>query len=345
MNVAREDTGLELTISHEPVEVDNPCQVYKDTIPEELLEAVCNFYRNNNRMSGGNYTIITRDSLQRVLSAGCYCGILTINQEILGCMMTLPLSISYNDQEFKSSYTTHLCIKRDKRKQGHAMTLIKNIMNSGYQDGIVHGYYLTTSGNHTCGVSVGSWYRPTAPNKAKAAGFTVPKISTMKQRALYRSTSVNGVSRSKNKDRQLRQIHQWSDSKIKFTPTVQEWNNLCTGYDVWTITVRGQDAAVAILNHFPIIDGNTGVETMVTTLCYLIVEPSMVHCISGVMVEISIIAQSHDSCVVYGHSIGTLYDRRVRSVCGLVDTSNQKVLEFYNSSLSLETKDVHLPLL
>ena len=330
-------TGSSVYLSQEPpLEPDIPtgltCQVFISELPAHHRKELTSFIRNEDQTSSGNVSLLTQDSLDRLLKGGAFVTILETEGQIIGSLISLPLRAICMDVEILTSYTFYLCIKRDWREKGLAMVLIRAMISSGYKHKqINHGYYMSSKIHHSINSPIQSWYRPLNLGKVKDAGFGLLEVGgQVHQRLFYRVTQPVTLPIKVCSNDYDRVIKILSTSQYHLNPTFEEFNCLRQCFDIYIVSQTG----VFFLFPVSVIISNRKKTCKNAHLALMVgdVLPQAIWAANQ---------QSYD--LLYGWIFGEITVERVTTSRGLI-TAGKNYLEIYNSGVRPEISNFNLPL-
>ncbi len=299
------------------------CSVYHSSInPHHKLDII-KFIQTHNITNTGNITELSEKSLDRILSLPHLIGILTINNKIIGTIISVIFRVKNMDTEFLTAYTSFLCIHKNYRKQGLAQVLIQSIKKK--RPDIQHGYYLTFHPQHTIHNKISSWYRPINIAKIKSANFTLQSFpNDAKQRIYYHVSKPNILPISCSYDRFVMICQKQG---LNLVPTEDEFMSLSRCFDIYTV----DHSLFMIFPLSSIINGKR------ISICQIVM--IIGNCLSQALW----IASEMKYDLLYGYENSDINIERVKNIKGIV-TESELYLEFYNSQEPISNINMIVPL-
>lgn len=314
--------------------------------PDEATKLrIMDFIRVNDCTDSGNVTELSRESLDRLFSTPSVMAVLlnSLEDKIIGTMISPIFRAQYGDFSFLTSYTTFLCVDKNYREKGLAMILIRAVMKEGYtRYGINHGYYMTFTPHHSISNEIKSWYRPINIKKASEAGFTLQTFSakgdrgnsSTRQRLAYyvpKPSTIPVKATSHSYELVMKIFRQGRNSgQLYLTPTKQEFDWLCNCFDIYTV---GTDSLFMLFPMTSIIS-STGKRVRNAQVALMI---------GNVLPHALWIASENKYDLLYGWCGGDITKEKVVAVKGLI-TVAKSFVELYNSKFNIPNNNMLVPL-
>lgn len=298
-------------------------------------DKIIQFINENDKLSG-NITLIDKEKIDRLLKNNSYFGVVFNKEnEIIGTMCSISISLKYNDEKINSSYTTYLCIHPDYRNKNLAMLLISSIINKGARIlNVNHGYYIVDNKIHNINNTIQTWYRIINYKKAKNANYTMYKFPGKIREKLYYHISDAPIDQLINPTvENYEKFLSFLDSKDKLTfypSSYKYFKNICITFDIYM-----NDKGFFML--FPIdslILNNVSKNILMNNVFLVLM-------IGDLFNELLYISKKYD--VIYGKTFGNLNEELIiKNKC--LKTKN-KILEFYNQKEIINLDKIFIPII
>jgi len=322
-------------------------------IQKSEIDEVCKFIRQNNTMSSGNITLITKNQLENYSNLNSLFVLMRGGNKnsLLGTILGLPLPIKClykkGEEIIIHSCTTFLNVVDKLRGFGLCMALIRELIQYGFDKKIYCGYHTVPMKIGDNSIELYSWYRPIDLEKCVESGFLYPGYndprSEKKNKLKYKVKIPKNCKIEKicgeNCEKALFFYYELvREKKFVFYPDLELWKKWIQIYPTFLVTNK---------------EKYIGIFSYSTIYCEMknTIEDSKLALPIICNGEISIILE----CLIYeawksGHHLIYTY------LYGDIDESNlQKIRAIksdsksyfclYNNGLKLTVKDISIPLL
>jgi len=340
-------------------------------IKKEEYDEVCDFIRSQNKMSSGNYTLLTKGELDRYIRLGARIVLLRGGNKnsLLGTILSLPLpvkctlpigNIPYNDYKtldlLKDNVIIHGCttflnIHKMLRNNGLCMSLIRELIEWGYEDGIYCDYHMTTQKLYEKSFQVSAWFRPLNLPKSIGLGFLIPNWNVptefAKNRLKYNTkhpTKFKTV-RVRNKN-QKKALHFYqdniSDKMFVFWPDMDIFSRWIQEFPTFMVKEKDTKKIVGIYSIKPLFCRMD--EIVNGKLCL----PLFFNCLeeygNEVMRSLIHTAKERDFDTLYVYETGDV-TRKVLESVNAIETKDKSWVSLYNNSILLSSENISVPLI
>lgn len=318
-------------------------------IYEEEYDEVINFLKRENKMSSGNFTILSREELKRYSALNAYTVLMRApNSEIYGTIFSIPLPIKINGEIIEHGCTSFLNVHSKIRGFKMCMILIRELAQYGFENNILCSYQLSSFKMCETAIEVNSWFRPISLMRSLLLGFTFPgynEISNFnKNRLLYKcKVPKNCVIKQVKDGNRAEALRFYQDinkgNKFVFYPSdslFEKWIKLYPSY----LVSNGKE----IIGFFTLGTLNCKMSTGAEgTLCSPLLFNSLKGKSEVVLKCLLSIAEEKDYDLLYGNQVGDLTEEVYKSVHAI---KNKAVSYFslYNNSAKLQSEDIFAPL-
>lgn len=364
-------------------------KIHVGDIPEKERGEVMDLLSTHNGVGDTTTTILSSQNMDFFISINSTTITLSKKGKtgIIGTIISLPLCCKVKEEDpyapnFDSlrsgsnnikkehkdkatidiNYVSYLCVHSDFRGKRLTPLLISSLIEDAKTKGCCNGYYLSTFPRGGSKIVIKGWFRPVNAALAAKDGFIIPVTnrngvrqgSNMREELRYRCALPVGYSIVKHeetdKDKTLRLIGEWSSQrKIAFRPSPTLWGLLTHQMLTYIIGHNTNIIGVCVLIKIPIVVKTTERTSMVVQICYLEVAPEYQDKIGDVLMSISTVASRMSASVIYGHTIGPLYNEGCYEAFHPV-TGVERCLEFYGEGITaaittnMTGREVNLPL-
>lgn len=221
--------------------------IYNTTTVKPLIPSIITFISEYNITSNGNNTLLSLDTVNRILSGDSYFTLLYHQEHIIATMITIMLPVENNKGKFYSSYTSYLCIHPDYRQQKLSSLLIYSLRQ--YLTDINHGYYLSAIDHHTGGKVIQAWYRPVNLINTIKAGFQIqsfsrphdrnPKLALTRQKIAYNIIEPKVIAVKARPQDYTLVCNLLKSGDIWLSPSYKEYLKLCKVFDLYLVGDSG----------------------------------------------------------------------------------------------------------
>lgn len=305
-----------------------------DNIPKQIMD----FINRENCTGTGNITMMNNNIFSRLKNNSIRIGILSEKDIIIGTIISLGMTCEHDNNKFRTSYTTYLCIDKKFRQQGLCIYLIQEMLKHGVNNNIYHGYFLRHNSPDPENIPIKSWLRIINIQQAKTAGFTFPNYRQNNDHSDIRNRMKNHIPKpSKNaikmKDSDYDLVMKYGDNKWRLFPDINEWGDFCNFFDVFYVPEEGIFALFPLL--LKIGKTNQIIEGMQLVCCWgkgETILPSALY-----------LAKEAKSCILCGYYTGNINKDAVELIHGMETLANN-TLHTYNSTVIMTPEDMGLPL-
>lgn len=193
-----------------------------------LNSKIIHFIFNNNLNTSGNSYLIGLKFIENNMSS---C-LISDKQEVVGFALSIPNTLSVNQQDIPSSLTTYLTVSLEHRKSGLAGHLIRNLIDYGYCKSILTGYHFIAKPRNSTHIKCFSFYRPLNLTLAKENGYEIPESYDYD---IFPSSDYT-IRPSIYED--FENLNNKTKRKVCVNFTSKEFENLCKNVYCYTIFSR-----------------------------------------------------------------------------------------------------------
>lgn len=333
----------ELIISYEPpVKYDTDKKI---TISYEItdLDEVCNFYREHNKMSTGNITLLPKSELELYLSYDHISVLMRNNNgKLMGIVISILLPINNEQQKIIThGCTTFLVIHSSIRGHGMCMALIRGLINRGYEKGLYCDYHTVPFKLGENSIPLKSYYRPINLSRALELGFLYPDCYDIRMKTKNRILFSNKLPKNYSYTRANNESLEYYRGIIKtkkfvFYPDETMWNKWINDFPTYLIYYQNKIEGIVSINTIYCIISSTNKEGKVAT---------PVLCNGNIDIILKVlpnIVQNYD--VLYFHVYGDVSVTSLESN-HYIKTEHLSWFSLYNNRISLIQHEISVPLL
>ena len=324
-----------------PIDFNLPTDItIKTSLDNSQIDNIITFVNTYNRTSTGIITTISKEMINCFKSLNSYILTLYGNNIVIGCIISLPLSIKTSDKIIKHGCSTYLCIHPNLRNLGLCMSLIRKLAQIGHQDGILCGYHLNNSKISPNALEIRCWYRPLNLKKVRDAGFNFPSYKRSSDRNNIRDQMIYSTKLSYNikvvqiSTDNINSVYEYytsliGDKKFVYSPDLTEFTQFINNIDSYVIYEK--DFIIGIFSLWKVHNINLSIAYLIFS-CGDILNPAIY------------ISHVNGYDLLYGYIIGDIIESKIEEIKG-IKTKTPLWLNLYNNSIELKVTDVVIPLL
>ena len=348
-----------------PIKQENKKKVILQRgIEESEYEEITSFLSEQNMMSSGNYTLLSRTELERYRKLNTYIVLLRneISNKLFGTIFSIPLPIKCtvsagitNDEEYMKDQiimhgcTTFLNVQSTIRGFKMCMLLIRELAQYGFENKVLCSYQLSSFKMCETAVEISTWTRPINLQKSLLLGFTFPKFNELSQfhnnRSLYKCKVPKGYTVAEVKKGNMEEALKFykklvGDKKFVFYPDVTFLEKWIKEYPTYIVKKENKNVgffSIGTINCRMI----TGIEGR---LCLPLLFNSVINEGDKVLKCLLSIAHEKDYDALYGNQVGDL-TQEVYESANCIPNSKKSYFSLYNNSMKLTEKDIYVPLI
>jgi len=324
------------------------------------LDEICNFYREHNKMSTGNITLLPKSELELYLSYDHIAVLMrSINDKLMGIVISVLLPIKnltvfdcdnndsdrtkfdYNEKIIIHGCTTFLVVHSSIRGHGMCMALIRGLINRGYEKGLYCDYHTVPFKLGENSIALKSYYRPINLSRALELGFLYPDCYDIRMKTKNRVLFSNKLPKNYSYTRaNIESLKYYlgiiKNKKFCFYPDETLWLKWINDFPTYLIYYQNKIEGIVSINTIYCIISSTNKEGRVAT---------PVLCNGNIDIILKVlpnIVQDYD--VLYFHVYGDV------SVASLelnhfIKTDHLTWFSLYNNRILLNSTDISVPLL
>lgn len=327
-------------------------------ISKEEYDEVYEYLRDNNLMNGANcISLLPKNQLAKLVDMGLYSVLMrrqTEKKEIIGTILSLPINILCNyiskQCELTHGYTTFLNVHPKLRKLSMCSNLIKELCNFGFEKGIYCSYFLNSFKLLETSIKINTWYRPINLVNCLAMGFPykdytdISKINETRIKYKCKTPANLEIERITSKtytDTYNFYKQKTLNKKFVFLPNFEDFKKWIKEYSGYYVIDKTTKSIIGVFSIYSLF-----FRTMMG-LDGIVASPLMFLCEEGRNSEVFkcllAISKEKNYDLFYFYEIGDLTEECYN------DNLSQKVNEekyfsLYNNAISLEPKDISVPL-
>ena len=326
---------------------------YTDNDKIKIIESIDNidetseFYRQNNKMSTGNTTLLPPSTIQRFLSLPHYSVQIRSQQDkLMGTVMSLILPTILDGTVNKYGFTTFLNVHKSVRGFGLCMALIRRLTELGHKDEVYSGCQVTSFKLGENNIPINSWYRPINLKKCKKLGFLYPNYDNPKlsRKTRLRYKTILSPEIKYTKGGNLKFYLNYMENKFGFYPDEKLWKIWCNSFPTYTIyKTRSENKKEDIVGLISINPTHCIIES--SGLKGKLLIPFI--CIGEmeyVIPAMNKIAEEEEYDAVYCHEHGDLVPG-VLDRFKFIKTTTTLYFTLYNSKMNLTPDQIYVPLI
>ena len=346
----------DLIISYEPpVKYDTDKKI-KISYEITDLDEICNFYREHNKMSTGNITLLPRSELELYLSYDHIAVLMrSMNDKLMGIVISILLPIKNRtkfDHDNKNlsdlgqkiithGCTTFLVVHSSIRGHGMCMALIRGLINRGYEKGLYCDYHTVPFKLGENSISLQSYYRPINLSRSLELGFLYPDCYDIrmktKNKILFNTKLPKNYSYEPADVKSLEYYMEIiKNKKFVFYPDETMWLKWISDFPTYLIYYNNVLSGIVSINTIYCIISSTGKEGKVAT---------PVLCNGNIDIILKVlpnIVQDYD--VLYFHVYGDVTETSLESN-HYIKTEHLSWFSLYNNRILLSKEEISVPLL
>lgn len=324
-------------------------------ISKEGYDEFCDFIKNQNKMSSGNYTLLPKGELDRYVKFNAK--VITMRggskNSLIGTLISIPFPIKcdVSDEPIMHGSTSFLNVHRALRGNGMAMALIRELIQWGFEDQIYCDYHMTDNKIGEQAFQISSWYRPINLPKSIGLGFMIPEFNKphlfAKNRMKYNTKSMSGYKTvrvlKKNQEKALNFYQKiGKDKRFIFWPDVALFSRWIQHFPTFLVRKKEDKEIVGIFSITSLFC-RMG-EEVEGKLCL----PLLFNCKGGfntaVMRGLIHVAQEREFDTLYVYQTGDINRECLESV-NAIETLDKSWFSLYNNAMSLGPEDISIPLI
>jgi hypothetical protein len=323
--------------------------------PDEYSE-VCDFIKENNKMSSGNTTLLNPDELENLMTLDNI--IITIRSQgknkLIGTIISINLPIT-NKEDNNNEIVIHGCttyLNVHKMLQGHGlcMSLIRSLTQEGYKNGIYCSYHTVPFKLGDNSIPIKSWYRPINLKRSIELGFLFPGYNTdrniRRNRLKYRTDLPKGCKYIKIDNTNASDINisynlyydLVKDKRFYFSPDKALWEKWVSIYPTYMIYHNNDMVGIVTIYTIHCIIEKTKEEDKIAIpiICLGnmdIVLPTLIH-----------IVKTLEYPVLYFYQTGDVKQNNMNDING-IKSDGITWFSLYNNRIQLKPDEISVPFL
>lgn len=332
-------------------ESNKKISLHRSLKPEEYDE-FCDFIKKQNKMSSGNYTLLPKGELLRILKFNPK--VITMRggnkNSLLGTLISVPFPIKSNHKVITHGCTSYLNVHNILRNNGLAMALIRELIQWGFEDNIYCDYHLTDHKIGENAIQISSWYRPINLPKSIGLGFTIPDFNVphlfAKNRLKYNTKAMSGFKTvrvlQKNQDKALDFYKKICKQKLALWPDLELFSKWIQQFPTFMVRTKENKKIVGIfsINNLFCRMG----EEVEGKLCIPILFNCRETFNQATLRALINTAHEREFDVLYLYQTGDLNRECLESV-NAIETNKKSWFSLYNNVMNLQPEDISVPLL
>lgn len=335
------------------IKTSKPLSEYSLAHKEEIIKFI---NRHNCHNTFGNIETMDSELMGQFEGMNAIVTILRYSKtnRIMGVIFSVSLTLTSGKISNDHGYTTYMTVHKKLRDKGVAMMLIRGNIEYGYKNMKVYcGYHLVDHPHTKTSITIESWFRPINLTSARKVGFDFksyrePKDkSDFRNKFKYRIPSLKPHQHVKKITADTARIvyptfQEIQKKKILFwDPSIEEFCRFIENFDMYYVqNLNNIVAFFALRKSEPFIVSSSSKANLGLMVLFTANKNFEKLGFEGVLN----VAEKCGHDVLYGYEMGDLELNTVKE-CNGGATSSHLYLEFYNNKLSLESKDLMIPLL
>jgi len=328
----------------------------------EQYDEIEQFLKDENKMSSGNYTLLTRSEIEKYKRLNCYSVLMrNENNKLFGTIFSIPFPIKCSiiagitddsqytkDKIINHGCTTFLNVSSKIRGFKMCMLLIRELTQYCYENNLLCGYQTTSFPLCEKNIEISSWFRPINMTKSLLLGFTFPGFNEIsnfnKNRIMYKCKApkdyIIELVKQKNMEEALtfyKKINE--NNRFVFYPDTEFFEKWIKEY--LTHIVKFENKIIGI---FSIGTINTKMANMMEgRLCLPLLFNSVKGKEEKVLKCLLSVAEQKDYDLLYGNQIGDLTSSLYKSV-NAIQNEKKSYFSLYNNNMDLTAYDLYVPI-
>lgn len=318
-------------------------------IKDDELDEVCRFIKEQNKMSSGNTTLLPKNELEKYIRFNARTVLLRggKNNTLLGTILSIPIPIKCNQKEIiQHGCTTFLNVHEKIRGHGMCMALIKELITYGHEEGIYCDYHTVPKKIGENSFQLSMWYRPLNLKKSVDLGFLFSGYDNSrnkrKTRLKYSTRMPVGYKIKQVTNENIKESLDYYRTLIKnkkfvFYPDVDLWTQWIKEFPTYLISNDSNYTGIFSYTslYCKINKSNMKGKLALPLLCNGEM-PSTLKCLTHIVEK--------DYDVLYSYCMGDV-TRNVLKDINAIETKSNIWFSLYNNNISLDSKDISVPLI
>lgn len=331
-------------------------------ISYQLHSDLIDFIAKNYIAESGNISLITKEFIQKIIENNnifCTCNILSKNQLVTFCLsLIIPIRvekiqrnmIKYSDTSLDDNhpnektvffgYTNYLCVHKEERNHELGINAVKATLEYGFSKGVQFGYFLSSTPKTTASMNIKPWFRIINIANARKIGHKFEGIKEMELKAHLSNHISKNYTIKKSTTDDLKSYGKFvSSKKFAFVPSKNYWDLYLKIFETYTVLF---------------FDGTVGMFSLLKTKIFLTSKNKIIDiyrvlwCVGSeehmksILKCICNVSENSKVDVLYGFILGDINKIDVEKIGGLF--SPDMYLEFYNTNIKYELKDINIPI-
>lgn len=337
-------------------------------IKEEEYSEISDFLNQHNRMSSGNFTLLPKDEISRLVRLGSLNILMRgINKStLIGTIFSIPFPIrckfnsvteddSVTEDESKSEEsqivehccTSFLTVHQKLRNKGLCMALMREMTKYGHSKEIYCAYSLTSFPLTPKSLEIRSWYRPINLPRSIGLGFSFLNWNNpgefMKNKLLY-TTKLPRKYVCIKVDKKLEKALEFykkitCDKKFLFLPELEFFKKWSQEFPTFLVSFEKKPIGIFSFTtiYCRMITGLEG-KLLLPLIFNSVPEHStnLMKCLLNIGAE-------YDYDTLYTHCIGDINQGLLKTI-NAIQTKDKSYFSLYNNSMNLDIKDLYIPI-
>ena len=331
---------------------------------DKIFNELSTFYSKNNVLSNGNMTQVSEHDLRRYYNVSVteiLCCRSKLSKKIIGSILSILFPIKLNidnisiyrrDKSSRTKYlvennpdvvlfaaTTFLNASKKYRGKGLGMVLIQKSLQVAYEIGVICAYFLNTVPRCSNAVEIKCWVFPL--NIKKHEQYRLGYMR--KYRNYYLNLKSDGfevqkIDNGNYKPSYYEYINLIKDKKFSLYPDLEYWDRWINNFDTYTVIINGKIQGIFCCIKYTIYAVSCG-----KYLDYgnrLICVGKQPETAEAMLLE----CQKSGIDILLLQEVGDL-DEDLLHYIHAQKTKTSDYLNFYNTKIKLEAKDLYAPMI